>query len=69
MKKIPCELTLGNGGDVIAMVLLDESGTLHIPRQALYGSFLEGVIGCQVMVPADRDRVHREIWVDANTPE
>jgi hypothetical protein len=34
MPKIPCELTLGNGGDVIVMVELDDDGTLHIPRQA-----------------------------------
>ena len=30
MRRIPCELTLGNGGDVIAMVQLDDDGTLHI---------------------------------------
>ncbi len=62
MRKIPCELTLGNGGDVVAMVRLDEDGTLHIPRFATYGTFQEGVLKCRVMVPEDSDRVLREVW-------
>jgi len=64
MRKIPCELTLGNGGDVIVMVELDDDGTLNIPRQATYGSFQEGVLSCRVMRPEDQDCVRREIWVD-----
>jgi len=64
MRKIPCELTLGNGGDVIVMVELDDDGTLCIPRQATYGSFQEGVLSCRVMRPEDQDCVRREIWVD-----
>ena len=64
MSKIPCELTLGNGGDVIVMVELDDDGTLRIPRHALYGSFREGVLACRVMRPEDQARVQREIWVD-----
>lgn len=67
MRKIPCELTLGNGGDVIAMVELDDDGTLRIPRQALYGSFQEGVLGCRVMQPEDQKCVQREIWVDGGS--
>lgn len=62
MRKIPCELTLGNGGDVIAMVDLDDDGTLHIPRFATYGTFQEGVLKCKAMIPEDRDSVRREIW-------
>jgi hypothetical protein len=64
MRKIPCELTLGNGGDVIVMVELDDDGTLRIPRHATYGSFQEGVLGCRVMKAEDRDCVCREIWQD-----
>lgn len=64
MRKVPCELTLGNGGDVIAMVQLDDDGTLHIPRFATYGSFQEGVLQCRVMVSEDRDCVRQEIWVE-----
>jgi len=64
MQKIPCELTLGNGGDVIVMVELDDDGTLRIPRQATYGYFLEGVLACRVMRPEDQTRVLREIWVE-----
>ena len=65
MRKIPCELTLGNGGDVIVMVGLDEDGTLRVPRQATYGTFLEGVLSCRVMRPEDQVCVVREVWVDA----
>lgn len=64
MRKIPCELTLGNGGDVIVMVDLDDDGTLRIPRQATYGSFQEGVLHCRVMRPEDQSCVLREVWVD-----
>ena len=64
MRKVPCELTLGNGGDVIAMVPLDDDGTLHIPRFATYGSFQEGVLHCRVMVPEDQDCVRQEVWVE-----
>lgn len=64
MRKIPCELTLGNGGDVIAMVVLDDHGTLHIPRYATYGSFQEGVLACRVMRPEDQAEVQREIWTE-----
>ena len=64
MRKIPCELTLGNGGDVIAMVELDDNGTLRMPRHAIYGSFQEGVLGCRVMRPEDQICVQREVWVD-----
>ena len=67
MRKIPCELTLGNGGDVIAMVELDDDGTLRIPRHALYGSFQEGVLGCRVMRPEDQECVQKEIWVDGGS--
>lgn len=65
MRKIPCELTLGNGGDVIVMVELEDDGTLCIPRQATYGVFQEGVLSCRVMQAEDQDCVQREIWVDA----
>ena len=65
MRKIPCELTLGNGGDVIVMIGLDEDGTLLVPRQATYGTFQEGVLSCRVMRPEDQACVVREIWVDA----
>lgn len=64
MRKIPCELTLGNGGDVIVMVELDDSGTLRIPRQAIYGTFQEGVLSCRVMQPEDQACVRSEVWVD-----
>jgi len=66
MRKIPCELTLGNGGDVIAMVDLDDDGTLHIPRFATYGTFQEGVLQCRAMIPEDRDSVRREIWQETD---
>ena len=62
MRKIPCELTLGNGGDIIAMVALDDAGTLHIPRFATYGSFREGVLQCRVMIAEDQDCVRQEVW-------
>lgn len=65
MRKIPCELTLGNGGDVVVMVELEDDGTLRIPRQATYGSFLEGVLRCRVMRPEDQAYVTSEIWVEA----
>lgn len=64
MQKIPCELTLGNGGDVIVMVVLDEDGTLRIPCYATYGTFQEGVLNCRVLRPDDTQRVRREVWVD-----
>ncbi len=67
MRKIPCELTLGNGGDVVVMVELDEDGTLRIPRQATYGSFLEGVLRYRVMRPEDQACVRTELWVEAET--
>jgi len=66
MRKIPCELTLGNGGDVIVMVELDDDGTLRIPRQATYGSFQEGVLKCRVMRPEDQVCVQREVWGDGD---
>jgi len=65
MRKIPCELTLGNGGDIIAMVALDDAGTLHIPRFATYGSFQEGVLQCRVMIAEDQDCVRQEVWEEA----
>lgn len=64
MRKVACELTLGNGGDVIAMVELDDDGTLRIPRKAVYGSFKEGVIACRVMSPTDREAVVEEVWLE-----
>jgi hypothetical protein len=64
MRKIPCELTLGNGGDVIVMVALDDDGTLRIPKSATYGTFQEGVLKCRVMVPEDQNCVRQEIWVE-----
>ena len=67
MRKVPCELTLGNGGDVIVMVQLDDDGTLHIPKFATYGSFQEGVLKCRVTVPADRDCVRQEVWAEGPT--
>ena len=67
MRKIPCELTLGNGGDVVVMVLLDEEGTLYVPRRATYGVFQEGVLSCRVMRPEDQALVRREVWVDAQS--
>ena len=65
MRRIPCELTLGNGGDVVAMVQLDDDGTLRIPRFATYGSFQEGVLKCRVMIAEDQDCVRQEVWVEA----
>lgn len=62
MKKIPCELRLGNGGDVVFLLKLDDDGTLHVPKRAVYGSFEEGVIGCRVMDPADEALVRSEVW-------
>ena len=62
MKKIPCELRLGNGGDVVFMLKLDDDGTLHVPKKAVYGSFEEGVLGCRVMDPDDAAKVKNEVW-------
>lgn len=64
MRKIPCELTLGNGGDIVVMVPLDDDGTLYIPRFATYGTFQEGVLGFRVMRDQDQQQVLREIWTD-----
>lgn len=64
MRKIPCELTLGNGGDVVVMVELDDAGTLRIPRHATYGSFSEGVLRCRVMRPEDQACVNTELWIE-----
>ncbi len=64
MKKIPCELTLGNGGDVVVMVTLDGEGSLLIPKYALYGTNEEGVISCRVMLPEDKELVKKEVWPD-----
>ena len=64
MRKIPCELTLGNGGDIVVMVALDDDGTLHIPRFATYGTSREGVLGCRVMRDQDQALVLREVWSD-----
>lgn len=69
MRRIPCELTLGNGGDVIAMVQLDDDGTLHIPRYATYGSFQEGVLKCRVMVPEDQESVRQEVWGEGSSAQ
>lgn len=69
MRKIPCELTLGNGGDIIVMVELEDDGTLRMPCFATYGSFQEGVLSCRVMKPEDRDCVRREIWVTGDGKE
>ncbi|WP_028578720.1 hypothetical protein [Desulfogranum japonicum] len=66
MRKVPCELTLGNGGDVIAMVELDDDGTLKVPRKGMYGTFQEGVISYRVMKPEDQKDVVREVWVDVD---
>ena len=66
MQKIPCELTLGNGGDVVAMVPLEDDGTLRIPAYSLYGTFKEGVIGCRVMSPEDKKLVVREVREEAS---
>ncbi len=66
MRKVPCELTLGNGGDVVVMVPLDDDGTLHIPKYSLYGTFQEGVISCRVMRPEDQECVKKEVWMDNN---
>ncbi len=65
MRKIPCELTLGNGGDIVVMVELDDDGTLRIPRHATYGSFQEGVLSFRVMQPEDQACVLREVWIEA----
>ena len=65
MRKIPCELTLGNGGDIVVMVPLDDDGTLHVPRYATYGTFQEGVLRCRVMRDQDQAQVQREVWTDA----
>ena len=64
MRKIPCELTLGNGGDVVAMVLLDDDGTLHMPRFATYGTFREGVLNCRAMLAEDQQQVQRQVWTE-----
>ena len=64
MRKIPCELTLGNGGDVVVMVPLDEAGALYVPRRATYGVFEEGVLSCRVMRPEDQALVRCEVWVN-----
>ncbi len=64
MRKIPCELTLGNGGDVVVMVSLDDEGTLFIPKYSLYGTFMEGVISYRVMYPKDQACVKKEVWID-----
>ena len=65
MRKIPCELTLGNGGDVMVMLKVDAAGVLHVPRQATYGAFQEGVLACRVMRPEDQACVTGQVWVDA----
>lgn len=65
MRKIPCELTLGNGGDIVVMVPLGDDGTLHVPRYATYGTFQEGVLRCRVMREQDQALVQREEWTDA----
>jgi hypothetical protein len=65
MRKIPCELTLGNGGDVIVMVELDDQGVLRVPRRATYGTFEEGVLACRVMKPEDQACVREQIWVES----
>ena len=65
MRKIPCELTLGNGGDIVVMVPLGDDGTLHVPRYAIYGTFQEGVLRCRVMREQDQALVQREEWADA----
>lgn len=67
MRKIPCELTLGNGGDVIVMVELDDQGVLRVPRRATYGTFEEGVLACRVMKPEDQVCVREEIWVESTS--
>ncbi len=64
MKKIPCELTLGNGGDVIAMVQLGDDGTLYIPKFSKYGTFQEGVIACKAMDPDDEKCIQKEVWIE-----
>ena len=64
MRKVPCELTLGNGGDVVVMVDLDDQGTLRVPRHALYGTFFEGVLRYRVMRPEDQAAIVQEIWID-----
>lgn len=62
MRKILCELRLGNGGDVVFMLKLDDDGTLHIPKKAVYGSFEEGVISYRIMNPDDQKYVRCEVW-------
>lgn len=64
MKKIPCELRLANGGDIVTMLHLDEQGILHIPLKATYGSFLEGVLSYRVMQEDDQRLVLGEAWQD-----
>ncbi|MBM9613717.1 hypothetical protein JWJ90_05375 [Desulfobulbus rhabdoformis] len=64
MRKIPCELTLGNGGDIVVMVELDDAGTLKVPRHATYGTFEEGVLSYRIMRPEDAACVQQEIWVE-----
>ena len=64
MRMIPCELTLGNGGDVVAMVRLDDDGTLCVPREATYGSFPEGLLACRVMRHEDEAQVRRQVWTE-----
>ena len=67
MRMIPCELTLGNGGDVVAMVRLDDDGTLQVPRQATYGSFPVGVLACRVLWPEGEAKVRRQVWTEPGT--
>lgn len=64
MRKIPCELTLGNGGDIIAMVALTDEGILLVPRTALYGIFPEGVLSCRVLQPEHLQLVQRQTWLE-----
>ena len=64
MRMIPCELTLGNGGDVVAMVRLDADGTVQFPRQAVYAPLPEGVLACRVMRPEDEAQVRRQVWTE-----
>ena len=65
MRKIPCELTLGNGGDVIVMVTLDDDGVLRVPRRASYGTSEEGVLAWRVMKAEDQACVRSELWVES----
>ena len=43
---------------------LDDDGTLQVPRQAVYGSFPEGVLACRVMRPEDEAQVRRRVWTE-----